>query len=311
MKKVGIDMMLGQRSKSYYKKKAPRTTILKATLPAGEATKAPPFGSTLGLYGVKADEFCTNFNKESTKYWEQGVKVAILILISPSKTYIIEYKLPTVHFLLDSYLNVELGKADILTPRVLKKERRKDDERKEEIEKRIERIIRIEKEYDKKDAKVEKLEQELEEIEERKKKEEEKGKSLLREIQKIKEKEMLTKKKKEKEKNEKRMAKIKEKVKRKKKEINKNEKKLRRIDLSVTWRIAALERRIERYMENKIELWTGVYRIAVIKSQQTNPIILQSWISQIMGTFYSCEYHNPLRIEKKKFNWRKKKKKTW
>ncbi len=56
----------------------------------GLATKNPPLGSLLGTYGIPADPFCEVFNKASIQLWPSGTLIPIVIVISPTKTYIIE-----------------------------------------------------------------------------------------------------------------------------------------------------------------------------------------------------------------------------
>jgi ribosomal protein L11 len=102
MKKVTLDLMLGKKTRCLYKKKTQKTIIIKANLPAGAATKSPPLGSILGQYGLNATEFCDLFNKNSLLLWKMHQIIPIVIFISPAKTYLIEYKLPTVYTLLDT-----------------------------------------------------------------------------------------------------------------------------------------------------------------------------------------------------------------
>lgn len=97
MKKVGVALMLGSKTRCRWRKKGLKTIIVRGKLPAGEATKAPPLGSTLGLYGVKADDFCTFYNKDSLRFYEEGVIIPFVVLISSTKAYIVEYKLPSVY----------------------------------------------------------------------------------------------------------------------------------------------------------------------------------------------------------------------
>lgn len=232
MKKVGLDMMLGRGSRCHYKKKIPKTIIVRARLPAGEATKAPPFGSTLGLYGVKAEDFCNFFNKDSLNYWEKGTVVSVLILISPSKTYIVEYKLPTVYAMLNSYFDVN-SKDSILSSRNLRKYTLEEEEEGEEVEEEIDEVIFS-------------------------------GKGVIR------------------------------------------SKKKRRI---TTKMLSMFNDKLEGYLDLRLEFWRPIYQIAVIKSQQTNPKILQQWVMQIMGTFHSCNFQKPLRTVKKNYNLRGRRRK--
>ena len=39
--------------------------IIKITIPAGQASMAPPIGPTLAPYGINAGEFCNQFNEQT------------------------------------------------------------------------------------------------------------------------------------------------------------------------------------------------------------------------------------------------------
>jgi len=110
MKKVGIDMMLGRRTRCHFRKLTPKTTIVKANLPVGVATKSLKLGSILGQYGLNAEDFCTFFNKNSQLIWKKGTIIPVIILISPTKTYILEYQLPTVYSIFDKVFNFNIRK---------------------------------------------------------------------------------------------------------------------------------------------------------------------------------------------------------
>jgi len=104
MKKVSLDMLLGKKTRCFYKKPTAKTTIFKAIIPAGSAVKTPQIGSLLGQYGVDSTKFYKTLN-DSTTFWQLGLLIPIIVFISPTKTYSIEYKFPTVYTLLDLCLN--------------------------------------------------------------------------------------------------------------------------------------------------------------------------------------------------------------
>jgi len=97
MKKVSLDMMLGRRTRSIYKKTMPKTIIVSAILPSGAANKTQI--AVLGQYGINTEEFCNVFNNKSETLWKLHMLVPIAILINPSKSFLIEYKIPTVYSL--------------------------------------------------------------------------------------------------------------------------------------------------------------------------------------------------------------------
>lgn len=101
MKKATLDMLIGKRTRCHFRRNIPKTTILRTQLPVGQATKKPPLSSILGQYGLNTDAFCDLFNKNSISLWMVGTLIPVVILISPSKTYLIEYRLPTVFSLFE------------------------------------------------------------------------------------------------------------------------------------------------------------------------------------------------------------------
>jgi len=99
MKKATFDLMLGKKTRCHYKKTTPKTTILRANLPVGVATSTQGLRTVFGNYGLNIEEFCNYFNTNSSLLWEARQLLPIVILISPAKTYLIEYKKPTVYSL--------------------------------------------------------------------------------------------------------------------------------------------------------------------------------------------------------------------
>jgi len=101
MKRASFEHMLGKKTRCHYKRNTPRTTILRAILPVGKAETTQAMRTVFGNYGLKTEDFCEYFNINSQLFWETQQLIQIVILISPSKTYLIEYKLPTVYSLLN------------------------------------------------------------------------------------------------------------------------------------------------------------------------------------------------------------------
>lgn len=75
-------------------------------LACSQATKSPPLGPKLGQFGLNAESFCDVFNKSSSVLWKSGLKIPIAIMISPSKTYIVENQFPSVYSLTDVIFDV-------------------------------------------------------------------------------------------------------------------------------------------------------------------------------------------------------------
>ncbi len=66
---------------------APVTATLKMKLRGGQASAAPPVGSTLGQYGVNMMDFITPFNEETKDMMGQDITVHIFIHEDKSMTW--------------------------------------------------------------------------------------------------------------------------------------------------------------------------------------------------------------------------------
>ncbi len=78
---------------------------LKLEIPAGQATPAPPVGSTLAPYGINIQDFCKKFN-DLTKD-KIGTKIPVKVLIFEDKSYEIKIKQPSTSELLKKAAGVE------------------------------------------------------------------------------------------------------------------------------------------------------------------------------------------------------------
>jgi len=103
MKKVSLDMMLGRKTRCLYKKSPAKTLIVRANLPAGNVQKVP----ILGQYGINSEQFCTTFNQYSTQIFQKNLVIPIIIVIPPSKQYVIEYNISTITHLLDLVFSLD------------------------------------------------------------------------------------------------------------------------------------------------------------------------------------------------------------
>jgi len=99
MKKVPLDIMLGRRTKNRYKRRSPKTITFRANFPVGSAAKTPLLTASMGLYGVKIDDVCNQFNQESELMWKKSTLIPIVLVLSQRKTHSIEYKAPSVYTL--------------------------------------------------------------------------------------------------------------------------------------------------------------------------------------------------------------------
>ena len=94
-------------------KKVAATTnsLVKLWIPAGQATPTPPIGPALGQRGVKAIDFCKQFN-EQTKDYIQGVPLRCLISIRPDRTFTFVNKPPIAAYFLKKAAGIEKGSGE-------------------------------------------------------------------------------------------------------------------------------------------------------------------------------------------------------
>lgn len=59
--------------------------VIKLQIPGGGATPAPPVGSALGPHGVKAAEFCKQFNDKTAS--KRGETVPVIITVYKDRTF--------------------------------------------------------------------------------------------------------------------------------------------------------------------------------------------------------------------------------
>ncbi|CCC71068.1 hypothetical protein NCAS_0G01810 [Naumovozyma castellii] len=87
---------------------AAKNVLVKLIVGAGQAAPSPPVGPALGSKGIKAIDFCKEFNARSANY-QVGVPVPVLINIKPDRTFTFEMKSPPTGFLLLKALGLEKG----------------------------------------------------------------------------------------------------------------------------------------------------------------------------------------------------------
>lgn len=86
-----------------------RSVLLKLSIPAGGASPSPPIGPALGQKGVKAMDFCRQFNEQS-KVFTLGTPLRCRILVNPDRTFSFTVLSPTTSWLLKRAAGIE--KAD-------------------------------------------------------------------------------------------------------------------------------------------------------------------------------------------------------
>ena len=81
---------------------------LRMIVPAAKATPSPPVGPVLGQKGVKAADFCKQFN-DRTKHFLPSTPVQVQITIKPDRTYSFVTKAPPTSFFLLKAAGLEKG----------------------------------------------------------------------------------------------------------------------------------------------------------------------------------------------------------
>lgn len=89
-------------------------SLLKLTISSGQASPSPPIGPALGQKGVKAIDFCRQFN-DATKIYIPGIPIRTQILVQPDRTFTFKLKGPPTTWMLknlsSSMLNNSIKKA--------------------------------------------------------------------------------------------------------------------------------------------------------------------------------------------------------
>lgn len=92
---------MSSKSSSSSASSAPATaSLLKLTIPAGQAAPGPPVGPALGQKGVKAIDFCRQFNDQSMKQFQAGLPLRALITVQPDRRFSFSIRPPSTGFML-------------------------------------------------------------------------------------------------------------------------------------------------------------------------------------------------------------------
>jgi large subunit ribosomal protein L11 len=83
--------------------------IIKITIPAGQATMAPPIGPTLAPYGINAGEFCNQFNEQTRE--DNGILTPVVLTIYEDRTFSFITKTPPTSELIRRELKIKAGSA--------------------------------------------------------------------------------------------------------------------------------------------------------------------------------------------------------
>jgi large subunit ribosomal protein L11 len=83
--------------------------IIKITIPAGQATPAPPIGPTLAPYGISTQEFCTQFNEQTRE--GNGILTPVIITIYEDRSFEFITKTPPTAELIRREIKIKKGSA--------------------------------------------------------------------------------------------------------------------------------------------------------------------------------------------------------
>lgn len=87
--------------------------MIKLVVEAGKAAPAPPVGPALGSKGVKAIDFCKEFNAR-TAHYETGIPIPCAIKVKPDRSFSFEIKSPVTSWLIMKAAGIKQGAAKTL-----------------------------------------------------------------------------------------------------------------------------------------------------------------------------------------------------
>jgi hypothetical protein len=62
MKKVAVDLTLGRKTKTRFRRTGQKSLLVAATMPTGDAVRSSNYGLRFGKIGIMAAEICEKFN---------------------------------------------------------------------------------------------------------------------------------------------------------------------------------------------------------------------------------------------------------
>lgn len=96
---------------------AAKDVLIKLIVGAAQATPSPPVGPALGSKGVKAIDFCKEFNAR-TAHFNPGTPIPTVVTVKPDRTFSFEVKSPPTAWLILKAAGVEKGIAHGKDPAV-------------------------------------------------------------------------------------------------------------------------------------------------------------------------------------------------
>ena len=83
--------------------------VIKITIPAGQATMAPPIGPTLAPYGLNTQDFCAQFNEKTKE--DNGILTPVVLTIYEDRSFNFILKTPPTSELIRRELKIKRGSA--------------------------------------------------------------------------------------------------------------------------------------------------------------------------------------------------------
>jgi large subunit ribosomal protein L11 len=87
------------------------SSLVKLWVGAGQAAPSPPIGPALGQRGVKAIDFCKQFN-DRTKDYITGTPMRVHIAVNPDRTFSFNVGPPSTGYLLKKATGIEKGSSN-------------------------------------------------------------------------------------------------------------------------------------------------------------------------------------------------------
>jgi large subunit ribosomal protein L11 len=87
------------------------SAVIRLRIGAGKATPSPPIGPALGQRGVKAIDFCKQFN-DRTKHIISGTPIPTIINVNKDRTFNFITKTPETSFLVKQAAGIEKGASE-------------------------------------------------------------------------------------------------------------------------------------------------------------------------------------------------------
>lgn len=84
--------------------------VIKITIPAGQASMAPPIGPTLAPYGINTQDFCTQFNEKTKE--DNGILTPVVLTIYKDRSFDFELKTPPTSELIRRELKIKKGSGE-------------------------------------------------------------------------------------------------------------------------------------------------------------------------------------------------------